>query len=50
MQLLEEGSHVPADGRLLSVVKLAVGGSALTGESILVRRSSASVAADAPLV
>ncbi len=47
MVLLEEGSRVPADGRLLSSIDLSVDESALTGESVAVSKQSDPVAGNA---
>lgn len=47
--LLEAGDHVPADVRLLADWNLEVNESALTGESIAVKKSAGIVARDAEL-
>jgi len=47
--LLEAGSQVPADGRLLVAEQLEVDESALTGESIPTEKSLDPVAVDAPV-
>ncbi|THG87035.1 cation-transporting P-type ATPase [Pseudomonas sp. A-1] len=47
--LLASGDRVPADLRLVEVKELRVEEAALTGESLPVEKSAASVAADAPL-
>ena len=47
--LLEEGSRIPADGRIISSIDLSVDEAALTGESLPVRKSTQPVAADASL-
>ena len=47
--LLEEGSRVPADGRLLSSIDLSADESALTGESVAVSKQSEPVAGNAAL-
>ena len=47
--LLEEGSRAPADGRLIGSVELSVDESALTGESLPVRKRTDAVAVDAVL-
>jgi len=47
--LLEAGKKVPADLRLLECRHLQVDESALTGESLPVRKGTTTVAADAPL-
>ena len=47
--LLEEGSRIPADGRVISSIDLSVDEAALTGESLPVRKSTQPVSADASL-
>ncbi|HET8976488.1 MAG TPA: cation-translocating P-type ATPase [Solirubrobacterales bacterium] len=47
--LLEAGSHVPADGRLLEAHTLSVDESVLTGESVAASKGAEPVAPDAPL-
>ena len=47
--VLVSGDRVPADLRLVSVKELRVEEAALTGESLPVEKSTATVAADAPL-
>ena len=47
--LLEEGSRIPADGRVISGIDMSVDESALTGESLPVRKNTETVSADASL-
>ncbi|MYB84473.1 MAG: cation-transporting P-type ATPase [Chloroflexi bacterium] len=47
--LLEEGSRIPADGRVISSIDLSVDEAALTGESLPVRKNTQPVSADAAL-
>ena len=47
--LLEEGSRIPADGRVISSIDLSVDESALTGESLPVRKNTQPVSDDAAL-
>ena len=47
--LLEEGSRVPADGRLLTSIELSVDESALTGESVAVLKQTGVVSEGASL-
>ena len=47
--LLEEGSRIPADGRLLTSIELSVDESALTGESIAVIKQTDPVSKEAAL-
>ena len=47
--LLEEGSRIPADGRLLTSIELSVDESALTGESIAVAKKTDPVSEESAL-
>lgn len=47
--LLEEGSRIPADGRVINSIDLSVDEAALTGESLPARKSTQPVSDDASL-